>query len=116
MVGGFEKSKLATDTTKDTVCTRSLCIEGYNDNMQNYWKECCYGHFEDSQMYDFETGNRSNYFGPTNGATVNATDPTRSSYSMPYIYDHFTWDHCETELGGDLNGELEALYLQAADS
>ena len=50
--------------------------------------------------------------GPTNGDTIKGTDPTRILYSMPYIYDKFTWDHCEEEygIGGDINLHLKSLY------
>jgi len=28
---------------------------------------------------------------------MSATDPRSMQYSMPYIYDTFTWSHCEED-------------------
>lgn len=67
-------------------------------------------------MYDFETGDKTQYFGPTNGATINATIPVRADYNMPYVYDSFDWDHCvseESEINGDINAKLLELYTSS---
>lgn len=64
-------------------------------------------------MYDFETGNKTAHFGPTNGETINGTNPVESWYSMPYIYDSFSWDHCVDEPNGDLNSKLDDLYSES---
>jgi hypothetical protein len=40
---------------------------------------------------------------------MKSTDPTSVSYSMPYIYDTFNWDHCDE----DFQGLLVSLYNAA---
>lgn len=64
-------------------------------------------------MLDFTSGDKNKFVGDTNGVTIKATDPTSQSYSVPYIYDSFSWDHCE-DLGpeSDLNEILETKHAE----
>jgi hypothetical protein len=65
-------------------------------------------------MYDGLTGSKSSYYGITNGEMVSSSDPRNDedSYNVNYIYDNFDWDHCEGDDTSDINGLLEALYIQ----
>lgn len=109
MAGGFDDFEWPTDATaKGTwVCNHSQC---YNTNdlslPKDYYDECCYGHYEFDQLLDWETGNRSNKIGETNREILDASDPTSDDYSMSYIYDDFSYDHCEQ----DFATEIDKLY------
>jgi len=61
----------------------------------DYYSTCCDGHFEDSKLLNAISGDRYDYFGPTNGEVLAATDPRSHGYDMPYIYDSFEWSHCD---------------------
>lgn len=113
MIGGFSTSEWATDETDTKVCTRHEC---YENDAYGSWAECCYGHYADSQMLDFISGNVSSRWGPTNQETVEAADPTLKDYSMPYIYDSFAWDHCSDQVGGDINNKLKSLHSSSVKS
>ena len=68
--------------------------------MQDYHSTCCDGHFADSQLLNAITGQRFEYYGPTNNAVLTATDPRSAAhYSMSYIYDSFSWPHCKSQSG-----------------
>jgi hypothetical protein len=112
MAGGFLDETWATDPVNDQVCDKSECYDstyGYKD----YWDNCCYGHYEFDKVLDFTTGNRSNHYGATNAATLQATDPRKATYSMPYIYDSFSWEHCSDS---DFSWMLENLFDQFYNS
>ncbi len=64
-------------------------------------------------MYDFVTATRTSSFGATNEETLAAADPTSADYSMPYIYDRFSWDHCEEDFDGMLKDKLRQKRQQA---
>lgn len=49
------------------------------------------------------------YYGPTNREVLLATDPRYETYSMPYIYDSFTWSHCSEDFDG-LLGDLASSH------
>jgi len=91
MAGGFEDESWATDAKSDSVCDKAAC---YYDGTYDYHDECCLGHYSDSQLFNSESGNRTQFFGETNAEIVTNTDPRSHDYSMPYIYDTFTWNHC----------------------
>lgn len=97
--GGFESEEWYTDPASQQVCQKALC---YNEThgLTDYWPNCCYGHFEHDQMLDFESGNRNSYRGLTNAQLLAAGDPRSSSYSLPYIYDQFSWKHCSQDFEG----------------
>jgi hypothetical protein len=41
---------------------------------------------------------------------MNSIDPASSDYSVPYIYDSFSWPHCLTESGDDFEELLWSFY------
>ena len=88
--------------------TRS--VQCYEEGVYDSWGDCCYGHYNDSQMLDFTTGLKSSHWGPTNADTILGSDPTSIQYNMPYIYDGFTWDHCGAVKGGDIDTKINLLY------
>lgn len=93
MSGGFETDSWATDPINSYVCDKSTCYSPSYDAFDTF-EDCCLGHYESSKMFDAVSANRSNYFGLTNGEVLAKTDPTKSSYSMTYIYSDFEWPHC----------------------
>jgi len=103
MVGGFPSTEWPTDATKDYVCDKSSCYEPAYGTDYDYYDECCQGHFENDQLLDFVSGDRYKGYGYTNKEALDMTNPT--SYSMPYIYDNFQWDHCDE----DFNELLDSL-------
>jgi len=111
MAGGFDDETWATDAVNDYVCAKAQCYESAYGS-KDYYAECCYGHYEDDQMLDFVSGNRSSHTGWTNGRVVKAMDPRSSGeYSMPYIYDSFSWNHCSALSSGyDFKKLLTSLY------
>ena len=92
-------------TSAIDVCDLPSC---YEDGVKNYHAQCCYGHYEGDQLLDFVNRDATNYIGPTNGETMTAVDPTSSAYSMPYIYNHFKWDHCEEDFQGAIESSFAA--------
>jgi len=93
MTGGFSDETWPSDATKSFVCNGAECTDGAT-GIAGYYSNCCYGHYEDSQLLDAISGDRSTYYGPTNGDLMRGTDPRLETYSMSYIYDSFDWDHC----------------------
>ena len=105
MAGGFSSEKWANDPKSDDVCDKAECyMEKYSST--GYYTECCYGHYEDSKILDFASGNKTNHIGATNLETFRDLDPRRNEYSMSYIYDGFTWDHCTSN---DFDGLIKTL-------
>eukprot|EP01038_Epipyxis_sp_PR26KG_P004980 gene4980-6963_t len=105
MSGGFANEEWASDVKNDYVCDKAKCYDS-STGVFDYYESCCYGHFENSQLLDALSGDRNTYFGLTNGDVLKATDPRRTDYSMPYIYDSFTWDHCLENMSSMLNNLL----------
>jgi len=108
MAGGFFTTAWATDPVNDYVCNKAECYDSVTDT-RDYFEFCCYGHYGDSKVYDFDSGNKSNYIGMTNSEMIAATDPTSTDYSVTYIYDNFEWSHCSE----DFTTLLSALYDQS---
>lgn len=112
MVGGFTNSSWPTTTSARGayVCNHANCYM-WDDLSQpkDFYDGCCYGHFEYDQLLDFTTWNRTNYYGPTNHQILLDADPSTDSYAMPYIYDDFSWDHCEE----DFDGLIDRLAIMA---
>ena len=105
MVGGFIDEKWESDKVNEKVCDKASCyISDYGD--QDYYEECCYGHYEFDQVLDYVNGNKTNFIGSTNADVFKATDPRFSTYSMTYVYDSFTWDHCSELKSLDFTGLL----------
>jgi len=92
--GGFDSTSWPSDSTEDYVCDKSQC---YEDGTLDYYAACCYGHYEDDQLLDFVNANKNAGFGLTNKEVLTNSDPLSSAYAMPYIYDGFTWDHCDED-------------------
>jgi hypothetical protein len=107
MAGGFDDETWAADVKEDFVCQKSECYSEDEED-RDYYDVCCFGHFADSQVFDFENGDKTAYIGTTNSEMINSTDPRSSGYNMPYIYDTFSWPHCSGE--ADIEGFLETLY------
>jgi hypothetical protein len=45
-------------------------------------------------MYNGIVSSKKVYYGQTNAEIIAATDARSSDYSVNYIYDTFSWDHC----------------------
>jgi hypothetical protein len=102
MAGGFPTEDWATDEKNDYVCNRPRCFNA-STGEKDYYEDCCYGHFEDDRLLNAISGNRFDKVGPTNGDVLKSTDPRLSTYSMPYIYDSFSWSHCDEDIEGLLS-------------
>ena len=116
MAGGFKDSSWPADSVNDFVCDKAQC---YDETLLavTYGNDCCYGHYENDQFLDFLSGNRSSHMGDTNGEIIKAADPTSATYSMTYIYDTFTWNHCDddlTSLLGTLSEEMDSYQLSSS--
>ncbi len=113
LAGGFNDETWANDTVNDFVCLSSPCYDE-NTDTTDYFDSCCYGHFENDQMYDGWNGTRWSYIGATNAEAFSSVDPRTDDYSVDYIYDNFEWNHCS---GGEynINGLLDELYFEYAE-
>jgi len=99
MGGGFEDEEWHSDPVLQTVCDFAQCYSE-EEGAMGYYDDCCYGHYENDRLLDAVSGDRTKYFGPTNAETLAASDPRSESYSMPYVYDSFKWDHCQEDFTG----------------
>lgn len=106
MGGGFLDESWGTDAVKQNVCVTAKCYSD-EEGRAEYFDDCCYGHFENDRLLDAVSGDRTQYFGPSNAQTLAATDPRSSRYAMPYVYDDFSWDHCTEQ---DFAGLLYQSY------
>ena len=93
MSGGFTTDEWPSDASNEYVCNKVSCYNSATNDF-DISDECCYGHFQYDQMYDATNNDRTTKVGPTNNDIHEWTNPTKSYYAMPYIYDGFTWDHC----------------------
>jgi hypothetical protein len=75
--------------------------------LHRYHDDCCYGHYENDRLLDAVSGDRTKYVGPTNAETLAASDPRSEAYSMPYVYDSFTWSHCDEDFLGSVTKAYE---------
>jgi hypothetical protein len=104
MAGGFADTTWPDSTdgsTENYICDRWQCFEKTESPFWGKYSECCSGHFKDDGLLDFESGDRDGMLTEGMGGMVNteilaASDPTNKDYSMPYVFDHFQWDHCQT--------------------
>lgn len=111
MAGGFTTSSTwPTDPVTEYVCNKAVCYEEDEDAFGN-WDTCCYGHYENDQMLDAPNNDRYTYVGPTNKDVHDGTNPQNPEYSMKYIYDTFTWNHCIQE-GYDFDALLQGQYTR----
>ena len=76
----------------DYVCNHFECYDDDTLELLVGNTSCCYGHYEYDRLY--YPGDRSKTLGDTNHKVLKATDSSSIEYSMPYIYDSFSWDHC----------------------
>jgi len=89
------------------VCDKAQCYETdavSGEVTLDYGDFCCYGHYEDDQLMDWITPAKNSGWGPTNRETMDALDAASADYSMPYIYDSFSWDHCSEDFDLLLTG------------
>jgi hypothetical protein len=110
--GGWDSTYWPTDSRNEYVCDKAECYESDYGN-KDYYSECCYGHYENDQLMDFESGDKTKGVGPTNGQIMADTNPNSMSYAMPYIYQHFKWDHCT---GQDFEKMLTGTSTSSEDS
>ena len=105
MAGGFENEEWPSDATNEHVCNTAQCFDA-EKGMVDYSENCCYGHRGTDQLLDLDAS-RSTVFGPSNIDMIAATDPRVATYSMPYVYDGFSWTHCGED---DFKDSLKKLF------
>ena len=108
LTGGFDDESWYTDPVNQKVCEKPSCFNATH-GFSSYWSHCCYGHYEDDQMLDFESGDVNRHVGPTNKELLAMSDPRSENYKLPYIYDEFTWDHCENDFEGLMEGKISII-------
>lgn len=104
LAGGFTTDTYVTEL--DEVCSYYECYD-WQTGVYGNFTSCCEGHFSDSRLFDYTLNSRTDHIGSTNLETLTNTDASSSSYSMSYIYDSFTWDHCSSTY--DINALLVTL-------
>lgn len=113
MTASFDTDEWATDAVNDYVCNKAKCYDTEladdDSNGFGYYEHCCYGHYQDDQILDASSGDRFSGIGPTNREMMTWTNPTTMNYTMGYVYDGFTWDHCSST-GYDIVALLDTLY------
>lgn len=95
MIGGGFRS-VDWPKTAALSCEKSTC---YEEDLNKFgeFPLCCKGHMEHDQMLDFVSRNKTLGFGYTNREIMLQTDAGSASYTMPYVYDSFTWSHCDSD-------------------
>lgn len=88
----------------DYVCGTTRCILS-GQTEKKYDSECCYGHYEYDQMLDYDNADENSRIGSTNHEILVATNPAYTGYTMPYVYDGFSWSHCS-----DVDTAIMRLY------
>ena len=106
MVGSVSGGGWPTDSKNDYVCDKAQCYES-DYGSKDYYGMCCYGHYENDQLLDFVTGDKNSGYGLTNKQVLDYTDPTSEDYNMPYVFDHFKWEHCEEDFAGEIASLVE---------
>jgi hypothetical protein len=95
MINPFTDFTWPTDSEADYVCDKASCYEDAS-GAKGYFEACCYGHYEDSQLLNFVDGDKDSGYGPTNKEIMEYDNPSKNDYAMKYVYDDFTWSHCES--------------------
>jgi hypothetical protein len=96
MSGGFEVAEWPTEA--EDACSKHTCYEKVDGEWtKDTHAQCCYGHFVDDQLMDFVNADTSAGYGPTNRQYQLDSDPTSTAYTLPFIYDDFTWSHCSQD-------------------
>jgi hypothetical protein len=109
MAGGMESYEWPTDAVNDYVCDKSMCYES-DEGTKDYFEDCCYGHYENDQLLDFVNADKSQGYGLTNKQVLEDSDPSSDDYAVNYIYNDFTWSHCD---GIDFEGLFNRFSLPA---
>ena len=91
--GGFTDTDWGIGGDSGVECSTKC----YVDKVKDTHDVCCYGHLEGHGYPDFITGDKTKTVWETNREYVDNTNPTSADYSMPYVYDHFTWSHCQSD-------------------
>jgi len=101
-----------SDYQNDWVCGRPECVltETGSPDLQ-YDAQCCLGHFENDGFLDFVSADKRSTFGMSNKDQLKGTHPGANSYTMPYIYDSFTWSHCASESCPHSECDVDATLL-----
>jgi hypothetical protein len=117
MAGGFADEEWPADAAAGGVCAAAQCLDASaaapDASSYGYHEACCYGHRGTDQLLDLDSSRQQQqrtYFGPTNAEILAATDPRSPAYSMPYVYDGFSWAHCGD---ADFKGALTKLFSAA---
>jgi len=110
MNGGFEADSWVSDQVNDYVCNNANCYD-LATNSRSYAESCCYGHYENDRLYNGIIGDKTSFVGQTNAELRTASNPLSKDYSLSYVYDGFTWDHCEE----DFEGLGEQMYLDGLE-
>ncbi len=92
--GGFETDDWPTESS--AICDKYSCYETHGGEKGEY-SQCCYGHNIDDQMLNFVEGDVTSGYGATNLAIMSSANPTLVTYKMPYVYDDFSWSHCDED-------------------
>jgi hypothetical protein len=98
MAGGFEDETgdWQADSVDGEVCDKAECYLE-DEGERGRFDDCCLGHNENDATLNFVTGVKTEQWGETNRQILDNTNPTSATYAMPYIYDTFTWDHCDED-------------------
>lgn len=110
MSGGFENETWHDNAETQSVCHHASCYESYL-NETAFFADCCYGHYQYDQMLNALTGHKQEHWGQTNDEILKGVNPASRDYSMPYIYDSFTWDHC-LSVDVDFSSLLDDFYKE----
>jgi hypothetical protein len=94
LMGGFSDTRWPTDSTAEYVCDKAEC---YEQGTIATYAACCYGHYENDKLLDFISGDKNRGTGLTNADILQAASAGSDTYSLPYVYDHFRWDHCSQD-------------------
>jgi len=113
MSGGFMTSDWPTDVTE--ICDKSKCYED-EYGAKGYYDQCCAGHFEDSQLLDFVSGDAYSGWGYTNREMLTMSNPNTDDYMLPYIYDDFSWNHCEEDFNEVYQSLAQGVLTSASSS
>lgn len=94
MSGGFADPTWPTEPSD--VCDKYRCYSTEEDK-KGEWDACCVGHYADDQLRDFTSGDVNSGYGETNFEILQGSDPSYDGYKMTYLYDEFSWSHCNTD-------------------
>jgi len=111
LASNIQQWKWPTNSEVDYICGTAECYDDETDTY-GYFDSCCYGHYENDQLLDYIKGDDKSYIGATNKDTLAASNPLLDTYSVPYIYDTFQFDHCDDtgEIDGGLDGFIKYTF------